>query len=68
LKAGYWTAVIHEIGVAPDTDGRDLILQALALRPNDAEYEFIAALAYADHDKAKFKLHWDRAQQLAKPG
>jgi hypothetical protein len=68
LKAGYWAAVLHDVRVAPDSDGSDLILRALALRPNDAEYEFIAALAYADHDKAKFQQHWDRARQLAKPG
>jgi hypothetical protein len=68
LKAGYWTEVVHQIGVAPDTDGPELILKALALRPNDAEYEFIAALAYADHDQATFHKHWDRARELAKPG
>jgi len=66
--AGYWAEVVHQIGVAPDSDGPEMILRALALRPNDAEYEFIAALAYADHDKAAFQKHWDRARQLAKPG
>ena len=30
--------------------------------------EFMAALACADHDKAAFQKHWDRAQHLAKPG
>lgn len=68
LKAGYWAAVLNDVRVAPDTDGGDMILRALALRPNDAEYEFMAALAYADHDKTTFQKHWDRAQQLAKPG
>jgi hypothetical protein len=68
LKAGYWAAVLSDIRVVPDTDGDDMILRALALRPNDAEYEFMAALAYADHDKATFQKHWDRAQHLAKPG
>jgi hypothetical protein len=68
LKAGYWAAVLNDVRVAPDTDGQDMILRALALRPNDAEYEFMAALAYADHDKATFQRHWDRAQHLAKPG
>ena len=68
LRAGYWAEVIHAIGVAPDTDGPEMILRALALRPNDAEYEFMAALACTDHDKAAFQKHWDRAQHLAKPG
>ncbi len=68
LKAGYWTEVVHSIGVSGDSDGPELMLKALALRPNDAEYEFMAALAYADHDRASFQRHWDRAQELAKPG
>jgi len=68
IKAGYWVEVMHVIGVSPDSDGPELMLRALALRPNDAEYEFMAALAYADHDKATFQKHWDRAQHLAKPG
>jgi len=67
LKAGYWAEVLHAIGVSPDTDGPELMLRALALRPNDAEYEFMAALAYFDHDTDTFQRHWDRAQQLAKP-
>ena len=68
IKAGYWAEVLHAIGVLPDTDGPELMLRALALRPNDAEYEFMAALAYFDHDKATFQKHWHRARQLAKPG
>jgi len=68
IKAGYWVEVMHVIGVSPDSDGPELMLRALALRPNDGEYEFMAALAYADHDKATFQKHWDRAQHLAKPG
>jgi hypothetical protein len=68
LKAGYWAAVLNDVRVSPDTDGGDMILRALALRPNDAEYEFMAALAFADHDKTVFQQHWDRAQHLAKPG
>jgi len=68
MKAGYWAEVLHAIGVSPDTDGPALMLRALALRPDDAEYEFMAALAYFDHDKATFQKHWGRARQLAKPG
>ena len=68
LKAGYWAALLNDVHVANDADGRTMILQALALRPNDAEYEFMAALAFFDHDKATFQKHWDRARQLAKPG
>ena len=33
LKAGYWAEVLHAIGVSPDTDGPELMLRALALRP-----------------------------------
>jgi hypothetical protein len=68
IKAGYWTEVMHVIGVSPDTDGPKLMSRAAALRPNDAEYEFMAALAYFDHDKTTFQMHWDRAAHLAKPG
>jgi hypothetical protein len=68
MKAGYWVEVMHAIGVSSDTDGPELMLRAAALRPNDAEYEFMAALAYFDHDKATFQKHWDHARQLAKPG
>ena len=68
IKAGYWTEVMHVIGVSPDTDGPELMLRALALRPNDPDFEFMAALAYADRDRAMFQRHWDRAQQLAMPG
>jgi len=68
MKAGYWAEVLHSIGVSPDTDGPELMLRALALRPNDAEYEFMVALAHFDHDKATFQKHWNRAQELAKPG
>jgi hypothetical protein len=68
IKAGYWTEVLHAIGVSSDSEGPALMLRALALRPNDAEYEFMAALAYFDHDTATFQKHWDRARQLAKPG
>jgi hypothetical protein len=68
IKAGYWGAVLHAMGVSPDADGPELILNALALRPNDAEYEFMAALAYADLDRSTYRKHWSRAQELAKPG
>ncbi|MGH9647691.1 MAG: hypothetical protein ACRD4E_12850 [Bryobacteraceae bacterium] len=68
IKAGYWAEVLHAIGVSPDTDGPELMVRALALRPTDAEYEFMAALAYFDHDKATFQKHWDQARALAKPG
>ena len=68
IQAGYWTEVMHSIGIAPDADGPELMLRALALRPNDPEYEFMAALSFADHDKATFQRHWDRARRLAKSG
>ncbi|MBZ5675854.1 MAG: hypothetical protein LAP61_16555 [Acidobacteriia bacterium] len=68
MKAGYWAEVMHAIGISPDSDGPELMLRALALRPNDAEYEFMVALAHFDHDKATFQKHWNRAQELAKPG
>ena len=68
LQAGFWTATMHEIGVAPDTDGPELILKALALRPNDPEYHFFAALAFLGTDQVRFRKHWDRTRELAKPG
>ena len=68
LQAGFWVTTMHDIGVAPDTDGPELILKALELRPNDAEYELFAALAYMHTDKALFRKHWVRARELAKFG
>jgi len=68
MKAGYWAELMHAIRISPDTDGPELMLRALALRPNDADYEFMVALALFDHDKAAFQKHWNRAQELAKPG
>ena len=68
LKAGYWIAVLHDIGVAPDSDGVDLIRRAAELRPDDAEYQFFLALAFFDTDAEQYQKHWARARQLAKSG
>jgi hypothetical protein len=68
LKAGYWIAILHDIGVTDDTGGHDLILQAAQLRPNDPEYQFFAALASFDTDKEQYQRHWARAVALTKPG
>jgi hypothetical protein len=68
LRAGFWATTMHDIRVAPDTDGPALILKALALRPADPEYQLFAALAHLHSDKALFRKHWVRAQELAKPG
>jgi hypothetical protein len=68
LRAGFWATTMHDIRVAPDSDGPVLILKALELRPNDPEFEFFAALAYLTKDKVMFVKHWNRARELAKPG
>jgi hypothetical protein len=68
LRAGFWATTMHDIRVAPDTDGPALILKALELRPNDPEFEFFAGLAYLQTDKAVFAKHWNRARDLSKPG
>jgi hypothetical protein len=68
LRAGFWATAMQDIGVVPDTDGPALILRALALRPNDPEYQLFAALSHLDKDKAAFRKYWERARQLAKPG
>jgi hypothetical protein len=68
MKTGYWAAAMHSIRIVPDTDGPALITQAAALRPNDASYQFVAALAYLDQDKARARAYWTRARELAKPG
>jgi hypothetical protein len=68
LRAGFWATTMHDIGITPDTDGPALILQAVALRPEDAEYQLFAALAHLQSDKATFRKHWELARKLAKPG
>ena len=68
MKAGYWTELMHATRISPETDGPELMLRALALHPDDADYEFMVALALFDHDKAAFQKHWNRAKELAKPG
>lgn len=68
LRAGFFSASLHEVGAVKDTDGPALILKALELRPNDPEFEFFAALAHLHTDKAVFAKHWSRARELAKPG
>ena len=50
------------------TDGPELIERAVSLRPDDAEYHTVAAIAYFGADKTLYKKHWDRAHALAKPG
>jgi hypothetical protein len=68
LRAGFWATTMHDIGITPDSDGPALILQAVALRPDDAEYQLFAALAHLQSDKATFRKHWALARKLARPG
>lgn len=68
LKAGFWAETMHEIGIAPDTDGPELIMNALALRPNDPEYAIFAALAHMQKHPALFRKQWDRARALSTSG
>lgn len=68
LKAGYWATAMQQVGVSPATDGPDLIRRAVELRPNDAEYHLIAALAYLSSDMALYRQHLASARALAKPG
>jgi hypothetical protein len=68
LRAGYWIAILHSIRMTTDTGGQALIQQALALRPDDPEYHFFAALSAFDTDKAQYQKHWARARALAKAG
>jgi len=68
LKAGYWATAMHLIQVSPATDGPELIERAVGLRPDDAEYHVIAAMANLSTDKALYRMHWQRAKALAKPG
>jgi hypothetical protein len=68
MKAGYWAAALHSIRVSTAVDGPELIEQAVRLRPDDAEYHYIAALAYLSSDKSQHARHWQRAVELAKPG
>jgi hypothetical protein len=67
MKAGYWTEVMHDIKIT-DQSGEQLIEQAIAMRPADADYQVIGALTYLGRDKSKFRAHWTQAKKLAKPG
>ncbi len=68
LRAGFWAATMHDIRISRESDGPALILKALAIRPNDPEYHFFAALAHLHTDKAVFHKHWELARTLAKSG
>lgn len=68
MKAGYWATALNLIQVSPATDGPDLIERAVALRPDDAEFRVIAAMANLKGNKAQYQKHWERAKALAKPG
>jgi hypothetical protein len=68
LRAGFWTTTMREVKVINDVSGPDMLAKAAALKPNEAEYQFFAALGYIHHDKARFTQYWKKAQALAKPG
>jgi hypothetical protein len=68
LKAGYWISIMSELKLVPDSDGPEMLRQAAAMRPADAEYQFFAALGSFDTDKPLYRKYWARAQELAKPG
>ena len=68
VKAGFWAATMHDVGVAPDMDGPQLILRAVSLRPDDPEYHVFAALAHMTTDPALFRNHWERARVLSGRG
>jgi hypothetical protein len=68
LKAGYWAAILNSLHIVPDTDGPAMIAKAAELRPDDAEYQFFAGLAYFDTDKELYRQHWARAEALAHRG
>lgn len=68
MKAGYWATAMNLIGVSPAKDGPDLIERAVELRPDDAEFHVIAAMANLSKDKTRYRTHWERAKALAKPG
>jgi hypothetical protein len=68
LKAGYWISIMSELRLVPDSDGPEMMRQAAAMRPGDAEYQFFAALGSFDNDKPLYKKYWARAQELAKGG
>ena len=67
LKAGYWITTLNSLGITQDADGPALVQQAAEMRPSDPEYQFFAALAWFDTDKARYRTYWSRAQHLAKP-
>lgn len=68
LRAGYWATALQRMGISPATDGPALIARAVNLKPDDAEYHVIAAIAYLNSDKSLYQKHARLARQLAKPG
>src|SRR5215470_3280316 len=40
LKAGYWISIMNALRIIPDSDGPEMMRQAAAMRPGNAEYQF----------------------------
>lgn len=68
MRAGYWATAMNHMKISPATDGPELMERAVALRPDDAEYHAMTAIAYFATDKKMYQKHAQLARQLGKPG
>jgi hypothetical protein len=68
MRAGYWATAMNHMGISPATDGPELMERAVGLKPEDAEYQAMTAIAYFATDKKLYQKHAQLARQLGKPG
>jgi hypothetical protein len=68
MRAGYWATAMSHMKISSATDGPELMERAIALRPGDADYHAMTAIAYFATDKTLFQKHAQSARQLGKPG
>ncbi len=68
MRAGYWATAMNQMKISPATDGPELMERAISLRPGDAEYHAMTAIAYFATDKKLYQKHAQLARQLGKPG
>jgi len=67
MRAGYWATAMNHMKISPAADGPELMQRALSLRPGDAEYHAMTAIAYFATDQKMYQKHAQLARQLGKP-
>jgi hypothetical protein len=68
MRAGFWATAMNQMKISPATDGPELMERAVSLRPADAEYHAMTAIACFATDQKMYQKHAELARQLGKPG